>query len=180
MSVGSLILDAAAVQGREVIPRIVTVPSPAAGAEWSTKPPAGSVWLIQTLTARLTTSAVVANRMPRVLYSDSDAEFYRLPQSQVVVASTVLVLELARGLTTSFGQIDVQTWSYAPLLPLPLLGSWQIGSTTTLIDVGDQWSAIRLYVLEIEETPYLVELARDVARLRSGRDDAVPQLATRG
>lgn len=173
-----LLLDAAAIRGREVIPRIVKVPQPIAGAEWKQVVPSGSVWWIQTLTAQLVASAVAATRSPALILSDSDAEFWRAPNAQAIIANQSL--RMLWGVNLGF--LNSQTlanvihqWGTWPAIPVP--GGWSIGSLTNLIDVGDQWSAVNIYALEVEETPYLVELSRDVAGIYSGRVDAIPQLA---
>lgn len=173
----SVLADAAGIKGREVIPRLIPVASPAAGAEWTVPVQSSTVWLVQAVNARLVTSATVANRSPRLQISDGSSTIVLAGASAVEAASGSVLHVWARGLagfnnSTSGGVLPQS------LPAIPLLGGWSLGTLTSSIDAGDQWSGIFLYVLEIEQTPYDVEVQRDLAQLAGSRVDAVPQLGS--
>lgn len=170
----SVLADAAGIRGREVIPRVIPVANPAPGAETSILVPGGVVWKVQSLFVRLATSAVVANRFVNILIGDSTSTFFRLGGIAAQTASTTLIYDwtvdwgdhLSGTSNTVFNQ---------PFPNFPILGGWTISTLTSSIDVADQYSQIALYVLEIEETPYDIEVQRDLAQLAGSRSDAIPQ-----
>jgi hypothetical protein len=123
--------------------KTVTVPNPAAGADWSLTVPASEVWSLVTITATLTTSAAVANRAPSLVVSDGNVRYARMPAIQTQAASLV-------GITTwgPYGQSGLTGLIARGILPVAALGPGEtIGTLTDLIDVGDQWSAIFVRVL---------------------------------
>lgn len=83
---------------------------------------------------------------------------------------------MIRGIATSIVTGGVTVGALQPAPPIPLLGGWVIGSSTIGLDVGDQYSFIVLHVLEVEERPYDVELARDLATLRGNTSNAYPEI----
>lgn len=125
--------------------RIVqAVTSPAAGADWSQTVPASHLWQLFSITATLTTSAVVANRQVRLVLTDGTNTFASLTAAAVQAAS------LANVYTWCLGQhplaLGLQQLGALPELTLP--EAWTVGVSTLALDAGDQWSAIRLGILD--------------------------------
>lgn len=170
-----IIEDAAGVRGRETIPRVLPLASPVAGGELLIKVPGGVAWYIQSMRFQFATSAVVATRLVTLEFGDGSALFERAPAQVTQAASGNTIYTAATGLGVVQGFGSTQTIAL-PTPAIPLLGGFQITTATSLIDVGDQYSNIVLYVLEVSETPYDVELARDLAQLRGQTSNAYPSL----
>lgn len=137
--------------GRYLVrPRVVAVPSPSAGSEWSTSVPAGTSWSVRAVIAKLTASAVVANRAPAVTLSDGTTTFARIGVSSVTSANNSTTYSLLHSLgytQTSVGANNADSgWP-----SLPLFSGATIASSTAGLDVGDQWSQVALYVIETRE-----------------------------
>lgn len=170
-----IIEDAAGVFGREVLPRIIAVPSPAAGAEWKLDIPGGVAWYIRSAFARLTASAVVANRNPSLSVLESDSHpIFTSPQSLATAATFITDYTWSPYISVPGGLAGF--WGQAPFMHGPLLTGWRISTVTAGFDVGDSWSSIFLYVLEVWERPYDVELDRDTAQLRGSTSNAFPSV----
>lgn len=126
--------------------RVITVPNPAVGAEWSLTVPAGVNWFVLGITALFTTSAAVATREPAFVFTDGAAHIVGLTSAFTITASVSFTLVANVGVipfsqSTIFGNPQVP-------FDLRLLAGWTVGSNTNLIDVADQWSAI---VVTVEE-----------------------------
>jgi hypothetical protein len=148
------LLDQVHLPGALRVPRVVTVVSPAAGADWSTKVPPGVIWELQTLQMRLVTSATVANRVARIVINDGSVNVAQLQPAAVEPAAGDLTYVFARqfGSSNNTGNPSGQTTSFPSI---PLLGAWSIGSATINIDATDQYSAIVLYVIELRPPLYI-------------------------
>lgn len=170
-----IIEDAAGVRSREIIPRVVPVASPGAGAEWTQRIPGGSLWYVQSIRATLTTSVTVANRAPVITISDGSAVFAQAPGGDVQAASLTWQYAWMRNFRDHF-RLALTTTPVSGFPAMPLVGGFILASATTAIDATDQWSNIVIYVLEVEETPYDVELARRNAALRGITSNAYPQI----
>lgn len=126
--------------------RIVSlVANPAAGADWSQSVPAGHLWQLLGVTATLTTSAAVANRAVALVLGDGTNPFLTIPAPAVQAASLAGVYSWAG----EGGGYAVGVRQLAPLPGLTLPPAWTLGSSTLLVDVGDQWSAVRLLLLDV-------------------------------
>lgn len=123
---------------------VVGVPQPAAGADWSVPVPAGHLWNVLSILATLTTSAVVATRIPRLIFGDGVATFLDVPPFAGEAASLTrryVWVPAGQGYTTGNGILS-------PLPEVPLGTGWTLATTTDAIDVADQWSAIKLAVVD--------------------------------
>jgi len=142
--------------------RIVqAVTSPAAGADWSQSVPASHLWGLFAVTATLTTSAVVANRQVRLVLGDGTNTYASLTAPAVQAAYLAHVYSWLLGVTP----IALGLQQLAPLPELTLPEAWTVGVSTLALDVGDQWSAIRLGIvdttarfgdLDLASTPELI------------------------
>lgn len=125
-------------------PRAVQVPQPAAGADWTITVPAGVLWRLVSAFGLLATSSAVANRTAVLSIGDGDTEFCRIPATGVQAAS------LTESYTWGVGLDSENTGpSQSQAIPEYVLHAGAIvKSATANVDVGDQWSAVVLYVIE--------------------------------
>lgn len=125
--------------------RIVqVVATPAAGADWSQAVPAGHVWRVLAARALLTADANVANRIPVLTLADEGVEVAAVPAVANITAGQAITITWAPGLyPAAFGTNQG--------LPLPLVDlepGGSIGVSTAGKQVGDTWTAIRLWLLD--------------------------------
>lgn len=124
---------------------VVSVASPAAGADWSTTIPAGHLYQLLAIRAILTTSAAVANRAARLILGDGTSTYASIPAPAVQAASLAVSYTWAAGAPGV--SVDLAQLGYLPDLVLP--PAWTIGTSTRLIDVADAWTAIQLHLLDV-------------------------------
>lgn len=169
-----IIEDAAGITLREVIPRVIPVAAPATGAEFTIPVQSGSLWYVESVRYQLVTSAVAGNRAPNLLLDDGSSVFGTVGASVLQAASLTQVYSLFR----TYGQSNnVSALGESSSFPsIPLFGGFRIRSSTASIDAGDQYSAIVIYVLEVEERSYDVELGMDAATLRGQFSNAFPEI----
>jgi hypothetical protein len=133
--------------------REVVVPSPVAGAEWSLVLPSGYNWLVALGQATLLASGVVATRLPGFRIANGDnVPFYTAQSGTSLAAGLTQTVSYATDGAQAPGGAGAVNVIDVPEVMLP--GGWRIGSSTGAIDVGDQYSAIRLYLLQLyDESP---------------------------
>jgi hypothetical protein len=130
------------------VPKVITIQTPKAGQEWLYTHSGPSWFVIASAVATFTTSAVVANRSVTV----------------AVKYTGVLCGVFAGVIQQTAGQVLTYTISPAAqsiassgLVPIVIPDSYvikdamTIGTLTPAIDVGDQYSAIALYVYEFTD-----------------------------
>jgi hypothetical protein len=121
----------------------------AAGADFSQTVPFGVLWNVTSLIGTFTASAAAANRLIGFQVKD---------QGGAVVYSYKLTTALTAGLNATFcfqENITVAPTALATtnsvLMPMPvpyLTGGWSFGTITGNIDVGDQWTALGVWIQE--------------------------------
>lgn len=158
---------------RFTIPLVVTVP--AAGADWVVKVPGGSVWELLSVRATLTTSAVVANRVPQLNYLDADGQPYAsFPAGGNTPASSNFAFNWVQGIGY---QNAVNPFVIGlPATPIPLSPGFRITVATVGIDVTDQWSTIRMLVRQWSEA----EIAQECVELVEQFDSFTSRLLGTG
>lgn len=170
-----LIEDAAGIRGREVIPRVIPVANPGAGNDWIVPVPGGVMWLLETVTFRFLASAVVANRLPTLQVTDADGlNIGRTQVHSAITAGTLIQVTFSPYVASPFSA--AAGVSQDPIPTRKLYGGWILRSLTTNVDVGDTYTQIVVNVLEVDERPYDVELARDLATLRGNTSNAFPEI----
>jgi hypothetical protein len=131
--------------------REAAVASPAAGADWSIPVPAGAYWEPLAIVATLTTSAVVANRGPRVIANDGGIAFASLPSPVSATASAAWRFTWAHdGVLNQSSPAGTGVMQAIPDLIVP--GGGSLSVATNNLDVADQWSAIVVTVREWSPT----------------------------
>lgn len=143
----------------EYLPRIVRVNAPSAGQEWSQAVPAGTVWIVQCIAARLVTSATVANRTARVTLADGTVTYLRAGGSGVQVASTTVDYNWFGG-GVSFAANASTICNPFPQYPFVVQGGHSITSSVSNIDGTDTWSTITIYVYEVSAEPPSTDLLK--------------------
>lgn len=128
-------------------PRVVQVPKPALGADWSTTVPAGKTWGIRLARATLTCSAAAATRVPSLDLSDGTTTFAAIPPVETLVASDVASLTWLESVSYVLN-VTPSKYLVQPIPALTLWPGYTIASLTTALDAGDQWSGVVLYVIE--------------------------------
>lgn len=115
---------------------------PAVGADWSFVPSSGDRVQLQAITARLVTSAVVANRVPAITVTDIAGNLVAIEGAQVAQAAAATVTYCWRP-----GNIQGSSNTAGNVYDGTIPGFWlpagcAVGSKTLAIDVGDQWSLV--------------------------------------
>jgi hypothetical protein len=140
---GSLMESSTAGVGRV---RSITGTNPAAGVEISETVPAGVRWRLLSLWFTLTTSAVVANRTPRIVIDDGATEYYRAGSGFQQTASGTAVYEASAAPTTA------ATGGGPNMFGIPynhvLAAGHRFRTSTVALDAGDDYSAPQYLVEE--------------------------------
>jgi hypothetical protein len=130
------------------VPKLIVVPNPAAGADWTYKFSGPSWYLLRFGLATLTTSAVAGNRPVALVVTYTGIQCGAFIPNLGQIASQVFVYNFAN--TSSITSIG----PFVPLQIPPdilLKDSMTLGSSTSGILAGDQWSGIALYVEEFTD-----------------------------
>lgn len=126
--------------------RNITQKAPLPGVDIKATVPGAARWRVQCLQAQLTTSAVVANRVPHLVITDGQGNsLYNFPSSSNQLAGSTV--QYSAGTTVVSLSFDSATVMVLPF-PVKLLQGWTIGFVTTALDAGDQWSNLALHVKE--------------------------------
>ena len=128
--------------------RSFTPPNPAAGADFTVTVPGEACWAVFSITATLTTSVAVANRVPVFRITDGTNTLQRYPSPANITASLTTLISLLPELGYTSSAITQNTLTFG-LPPLYLVAGQQIAVTTALLDAADQWSGINVTVLEM-------------------------------
>ena len=123
-----------------VASRVVPVVSPALGSDWTFA--ATSVAGLLAVTADLNTSAVVANRNPRLRITDGLGHTLLWVSSSPAQTATQTVHYswAVGGSAVSSGQVTSEVLPSGIVLP----SGATVGTLTVALDAGDQWSNIVL------------------------------------
>jgi hypothetical protein len=126
--------------------RVITVPNPAAGAEFTITPDDGGLWLVLGIVAQLVTSGVAGTRAVALRVDDQSATYMIAPAGTTQITGLTRLYSAFPGVgaAAANGSIIGIPW---PSHGLILRGGHRIRSVTEVIDVGDQWSAIAAQVV---------------------------------
>ena len=146
---------------RPGVSRVVKVPNPTAGADWTQIVPSGVIWKILSGQGTLTTSAAVATRLPQIQLTSAGVNVGLFGAVFNVAASTAAVISFGQAIGSAVGLAGTAS-SPIPLPNYPLVQGDTFGSSTGAIQAADQWSAIAFVVAEYYLTnPLLSEIARE-------------------
>lgn len=141
---------------RARLSKTVLVSAPAAGADWSIAVPGAVVWQVEAVTAILTTSATVANRLPRLRLGDGSNTFCEIVPQSNQAASIAGRYSYARGLSAG-PAVGAANGQNVALPKLAMLPAWTLTMSTLNIDATDQWSGIVLDVVELSPHGVLMQ-----------------------
>jgi hypothetical protein len=134
--------------------KLVQVPTPAAGANFTITAPGGEFWIVHSIVFRFVASAAVANRVVHIIADDATDTYWKAPTNQIVAAAGDNIFSGYPGapLQAAIGG-DV-------LFPLPNNGLLlppgnRLRTSTDAIDAADQFSAIRTLVQVFPQGPIL-------------------------
>lgn len=133
--------------------KLVQVTNPAAGADWGATVPAGKYWIVRACTFLFSTSATVANRLVRlILYAaDGTTPIFVSDQGTAQAASQANSRYSAGQGLGSQGTTNPRTITLPSIVLAP---GCKIGTSTALIDAGDTYTAINLWVDEVDSDEY--------------------------
>jgi hypothetical protein len=138
-----------------IIRRVVAVNQPAAGAELSLTAQGLGAWQVLGLLFTFTASAVVANRQISLALDDGTTTIWRATTANVQAAASANTYQLyPQAIATALvaGLVNLAM----PPEGLLLRRGWRLRTTTALIDVGDQYSAVSMWVQELPDGPDFV------------------------
>lgn len=147
---------------RPGVRRIIKVGTPAAGAQWSVKIPAGVQWRISMGYALFTTDATVANRTVGAQITVENTTVWQVaaPGTQAASNAFPYNFQSEQGVGTA------GSTAFSAVLPLPntpMPDGAVLSSQVTNMDAGDQWSVIALYIEEYYFTnAQLSEIEREI------------------
>lgn len=127
-------------------------PNPAAGAEFALTAPGQGLWRVYSIAFTLTTSAVVAARRVTLL-ADDQTDVWGVFPSTVDQAASGVVRYGAFGGAVGGGLATAALTIALPEGGVLLMPGHRLRSSTTLIDAGDQYTAIRALVQEFPAGP---------------------------
>jgi hypothetical protein len=126
--------------------RSITGTTPAAGAEISETVPTNVRWNLIAFRAKLTTSAVAATRKPDLTIDDGVTILAQSGSNAAIVAINNATSTWCN--SGYAGAINAAGDNMGPLPQIFLRGAYRIRTTTTALDVGDQWTAPQYLVQE--------------------------------
>jgi len=125
---------------------IIDVVTPAAGAEFSHKLEEGYTYFLHSVTFYLQSSVVANNRIVILEAYLADRLLFTKPHVYTQVANELLLYNFVAGGTDVDLSVALQLLTFrlpsTPFIP----GGTRVLSNTALLDVGDQFSGIYLYV----------------------------------
>jgi hypothetical protein len=130
------------------LPKVIPISNPKVGQEWIYTHSGPSWFVIASAVAFFTTSAVVANRGVNI----------QVKYTGILCGAFASVLQQTASQTLNYTISPAsQSIASSGLVPIVIPDSYvikdamTIGTVTSSIDVGDQWSAIALYVYEFTD-----------------------------
>jgi len=133
------------------LPKRILVTQPVAGAEWLYKHSGPSWILLRTITWKLVTSAAVATRASRLVIKFGTDLIAQFPPNATQAASLAVQYTASDcGLTSG----DATTALVGLSNSIILGDNMSVGSSTNLIDVGDQYSLVAIFGEEFSNYEY--------------------------
>lgn len=129
-------------------------PASAPGAEFDFTPNRLGTWIIRRLCFTFATSAVVANRIPSFLVTDGNDVTWRAAAPAAIAAGITTNFTAYQGANPNVAANGLVTLGW-PEPGLILRQGDHLQSLTSLIDVGDQYSAGAAFLFELPSGPDL-------------------------
>lgn len=125
----------------------LVVPTPAAGSDWSLTVPPSKRWILQSVIGTLTTDANAANRRVILTAQQNGVSFMEIPTSQDLAANGVADIAFAPHLPSVIATPVLRPQTQ-PCNPINLRQGDTLSYVTNALQVGDQWTDVRVQVLE--------------------------------
>ena len=149
------------------VSRVVAVPTPAAGSDWSITVPGGVQWKILSGRGQLAASAAVATRIPEITLTSEGVEIGRYPCNLTLAANATSVISFSQQLGTFIPPASVVD-GFVGLPWFPLTSGDVISSSTGAIQAADAWTGIRIRISEFYFTnQQLSEVERETEEVRA-------------
>jgi len=124
--------------------RTVAPANPTVGTDWSIVVPAGVTWQLESVFARLTCSATVANRVPRLVIRDPQSvTWVFMPSNATLTASQAGDIQWLKASNDRQAPAGLLEW-LVNLPPVFVPSGWTLLTITNALAAGDQWSSIKL------------------------------------
>lgn len=133
--------------------QVLSVTTPAPGAEYIITPRAGEIWKILAVRSFFTASVAVANRLPTLVVDDGTTDGWQIPIPAVMAASSSQQI----GWVADFNAALTVAPNLVTVVPIPsviLPTGWRLRSETVLIQAADQYSMLSVYFERLDEPPY--------------------------
>lgn len=153
MPAGVLVTPSVKGGGFVGVQKRLTIPAPAAGADFSFTFPGGAWWRLLTLRLTLLTSAVVASRAVRWQMLDGAAVFDEVPSGSTQAASITSIYALGLN-RTNLVSSAVPNYVGVALNDIVIPGGYILRAQTINLDVGDQWSVAEGIAEEMDLGPF--------------------------
>lgn len=127
--------------------RVITGTTPGAGVEISETVPTNARWQLLAFKARLTASATVANRTPRLTIDDGTNVVIESPTSATQAAAAVDPYYWVAALGYTFGASGSDIVNGLPA-PTFLRAGFRMRTSTINLQVGDTWDQVFYFVRE--------------------------------
>lgn len=137
------------------------VATPGVGADFSQTVDPGQAWRLRAVRARLTTSAVVANRAPALVIDNQSTTAMELPVTTVIAASLVTDITWVAGYAPTMTAVVGNRIAVA-MPDIYVAAGWRIRVNTNAIDVGDAWSGITVWIDRMDSPPTTLNRALGV------------------
>lgn len=125
----------------------VSLPAPAAGSDWTFTPSGSDRVRLQSITAKLTSSATAGNRMPALQVTDETGNLisHDAPSAYQVASQAAVYNWRATWMASGVAANSLRYLLGCPGFWLP--ATVTIGTSTSGLLAGDQWSGIYLLFL---------------------------------
>jgi hypothetical protein len=132
--------------GGTQIPISQSIANPAAGADWVFTVPAAKQYILKSAYFTLVTSATVATRSVLLVIDDGANRLFRGDTNATQAASLTQIYSAGSG---TIGQTAaIQTNTIGLPTDMPLAAGWRVGTQTLNIQAADQFTGIRLGLLQ--------------------------------
>lgn len=132
--------------------RVISVTSPAAGAEWTLRPAGDVIWCVLSVRFRFVTDANVAGREVALMADDGTTSFWQTAVDGGQAASLTADHATVPG-ANNYGGANIFRPLAFPANGLWLAPGYRLRSATANIQAGDQFSQVAAQVQEFHTGP---------------------------
>ena len=131
-------------------PQQIGITTPGAGTDFVMTVPTNARWEIVGVSMRLTASAAVANRLPRLIIDDGSNTLFEAPAPAAITAGQAMRVSWGAGAGGPVVFDSTSPGAYSSPIPndIYLPAGFRVLSQTGGLDVADQWAAGNMLVRE--------------------------------